>query len=77
MNISPLDSAMMGIYRGMEGLRNKAAEVASADAFSPRSAMSVVQPLVEMKSYELQVKASASAVKIIDETVGSLIDELA
>ncbi len=76
MNItSAFTSALQGIRRGMDGLDRNSAQIASAEQM--RGEASPVQPLVESKVNRLQVEASASALRAIDEAVGSLFDDKA
>ncbi len=73
-----LTNAMSGIYRGMDGMRKNAGEIASATQLeSGGTAQSLTRPIIEMKENQQLVQASAMAVKIIDETIGSLFDEKA
>ena len=72
--ISALNSAILGIQRGMSGVQKSAAKIASADQFTTGNPADIVAPMIELKASALQVKASAKAVKIIDETIGSIID---
>ena len=76
--MNALSNAMSGIYRGMEGLRKNASEIASATQLeSGGTAQSLTRPIIEMKENQQLVQASAKAVKIFDEAIGSLFDEKA
>lgn len=76
--INALSNAMAGIYRGMDGMRKNASEIASATQLeSGGTAQSLTRPIIEMKENQQLVQASAMAVRIIDETIGSLFDEKA
>ncbi len=76
--ISALSQAMAGIYRGMAGMKKNAGEIASAAQLeSGATAQTLTRPIIEMKQNQHLVQASAKAVKIIDETIGSLFDEKA
>lgn len=66
-----LGTAITGIRRGMEGLDRNAAEVAQA---SKGNGDDIAAPLVDSKVNRLQVEASVSMVKTLDETIGSLLD---
>jgi hypothetical protein len=72
--ISGINSAMQGIYRGMEGVRKNAAEIASPEQFTTDSPISMTKSMVELRENATLVKASVSAVKIIEETIGSILD---
>ena len=73
--VSALDSTLQGICRGMAGLDRNAAQIASAEQL--RGETSPSAPLVESKVNRLQVEASAKAMRIIDEAIGSLFDDKA
>jgi len=76
--INALANAMSGIYRGMDGMRKNASQIASASQLeSGATAQSLTRPIIEMKENQQLVLASAKAVKIIDEAIGSLFDEKA
>lgn len=70
-----LNSAVLGIQRGMKGLDRNAADIASAKQM--RGEDSPVEPLIDSKLNSLQVQASAKIVKAVDEAVGSLFDDKA
>ncbi len=68
MNItSALNHAILGIQRGIEEADRDAALIASGQE-------GVVKPLVGLLQSAHQVQASASALHIIDENLGSLLD---
>lgn len=73
---SAYSSGLLGIKRGMQGLDRNAAEVAGATAASDGT-RSVVDPLVEAQTNRLQVEAGAEVVRTVDDTVGTLLDEMA
>ena len=75
--IGALNNALLGIQRGLEGARKNAAEIASAEQFTADSPKDLAQSMVELKLNTLQVKASAKAMGIIDDTLGTIIDVLA
>ena len=81
MQIKPLNSAisnaLYGIDRGMAGLRESAAEIASADRLNGDAPADVTGPLVEAMLYRLQVEASAKVLSRVDTALGSLLDKLA
>jgi len=72
--ISGLDHGIRGIQRGLEGATRNAAKIASAEQAESSNLADLAQPLVELKLNELQVAASASVVRRIDEGLGSLLD---
>ena len=75
--ISALNSGILGIQRGMDGLRRDAAEIASANTHQADSPRDMAAPLVSMIENKAQVAISAQVVKAIDETLGSLLDVMA
>ena len=60
--------ALAGIQSGMQRMA-KASAALSRDV--------AVEPIIEMKLAEVQVKASAKVVKAVDDSLGQLIDMLA
>jgi hypothetical protein len=71
---SAFANAVNGIQRGMQGLERNADEVAKA---SKGDGANIVEPLVESRINSLQAEASARMIKTVDESIGSLLDELA
>jgi hypothetical protein len=71
---SAFANAVTGIQRGMQGLERNADEIAKA---SKGEGGDITEPLVESHINQLQAEASAKMVKTIDETIGSLLDEMA
>lgn len=71
---SALSHAVTGIKRGMDGLERNADAIART---SKGDGADVVEPLVESRINKLQAEASAKMVKTIDDTIGSLLDEMA
>ena len=73
-DIPAVQSAMLGIQRGMNGLRKNASQIASADQMASSQPDSAARPLVEMIENRTQVQASAKALQRIDEALGSILD---
>lgn len=71
---SAFGSAVAGIQQGMQGLERNADEIAKASKGEERD---IAQPLVESQENRLQVEASAKMVKTLDQTIGSILDEMA
>ncbi len=71
---SAFGNAVTGIQRGMQGLDRNADEIAKA---STGEGGDITQPLVDSHINQLQAEASVKMVKTIDETIGSLLDEMA
>jgi len=73
-SIPALSSAISGIMRGTNGVRQSAAEIASADMLRGKPGKDLATPMVEMIGHRTQVEASAKVIKAIDEMLGTLID---
>ena len=73
-DIAALQTATLGVQRGMNGLRKNAAEIASKDQMSRSDPEGLARPLVEMLENRNQVQASAQALRRVDEALGSLLD---
>lgn len=70
--INAFSYGVMGIQRGMEGLRRDASQIATASV--PEPDVSVVKPLVNLVADRTQATASAKVVKAYDEAIGTLLD---
>jgi len=73
-SIPALHSAVTGIMRGVNGLRNDAATVASIDMMNNTAEKNLATPLVDAISNRQLVEASAKLVKTADAMIGTLID---
>ncbi|HHH47885.1 MAG TPA: hypothetical protein ENK51_03240 [Gammaproteobacteria bacterium] len=71
MHIPALQTGVVGINNGLDGLRRNATEIARATsgdgAASPRA-------LVDLRAEQRQVEASVRVVKAADEMLGNLLD---
>jgi hypothetical protein len=74
---SAVGSALYGIRKGLTGLDENAAKIASADTFNSPSTSDLARPLVKIQNNRLQVETSVKTLKTVDETIGSLIDVIA
>ncbi len=74
MIIAPLDNALLGIQRGLTGVGNAVAKVASVDQLKNDNSSGLNKALVQLQESKLQVQASASAVHTADEVMGTLLD---
>ena len=73
--LSVQSSAVLGIQRGLDGMRKDAAEIASADQLNNSGQeTNLVDSLVSLKQNQIQVQASAKVVSAMDEVMGSIID---
>ncbi|MGD8483548.1 MAG: hypothetical protein PVJ63_09725 [Thioalkalispiraceae bacterium] len=79
MKIEPaLQSGIAGIQKGLDDARQASHEIATLNSSAENeNPTEVVHPLMELKQAEVQVAASAEAVKTQDEIIGTLLDELA
>lgn len=76
--ISALNSSLLGIQKGLAGMRKNASDIARAGSTdAPLSAGQLTSSIVSLKENELQVKASAKVLKAVDETIGSLFSDKA
>jgi len=71
---SATSSAIQGLLISNQGVRNNAAEIASADQFNGAASRSLAEPLVENIQYELQAGASAQIIKTTDQMLGAILD---
>lgn len=69
------DQALLGIQRGLQGARQHAAGIASADAFKSDDPVDMAESLIGLRQDELQVKASAQVYRAMDAMIGVLLDE--
>ncbi len=74
---SASQAGMRGIQNGMEGLRESAAELASARQMDGSAARDISKPLVERMQAVQQVEASAKVLHATDDMIGRLLDETA
>ena len=75
------NNALLGIQRGMNGLRENAAEIASAGNFNrpePGTATNpvrdIAEPLVESRQNARQVEASVKVLEAENQAIGTLLD---
>jgi len=73
--LSIQSEAVLGIQRGLDGMRKNASEIASADQLNKAgSDTSLVGSLVDMEQNKMQAQASAKVVSAADEVLGTIID---
>lgn len=72
---SAISQAVLGIQRGIQSAQKHAGQIASADQFTNNSPTSMAEPLVGLTQDRLQVSASTSVLKTMDEMIGSLFNE--
>ena len=74
---SAYNNGLLGIQRGMQGIERNASEIASATTQESGRTQDVAASLVESESHQLQAEASAKVVQTADETLGTILDEMA
>ena len=73
--LSVQSSAMLGIQRGLDGMRKDAAEIASADQLNNAGQGTDLEgAIVGLNQNKVQVQASAKVVSAVDEMMGTLVD---
>jgi flagellar hook-associated protein FlgK len=70
-----LQTGIQGVQNGVQGMERAASEIVSASTGSGTS--DIVEPMMDLKLYELSVEASAKVVKTADELLGTLLDTMA
>jgi len=74
MSIPGISTGMMGIYNGMESLKQHAHEIASASAKGGEDSADLAKSLVDLNMDRRQVEASVKVVQAVDEVLGTLLD---
>lgn len=69
------NSALAGIQSGMQGLDSNADAIAKASK-GDGEPKDIVNELVDSQQNKLQVEANVKMMKTVDDTVGSLLDEM-
>ena len=68
-------SALLGIQRGLQGLRRNAAEIASAQHMNPGIPnKDLTRSLVELHQNELYTTVNIKTLKTADQVIGTLLD---
>jgi ABC-type transporter MlaC component len=67
--------ALIGMQRGMQGAQSSAETIASANQFQNKAPAAAIKALVDLKQNQVQVSASAKLFSIIDDTIGTLLDD--
>jgi hypothetical protein len=74
---SVLDSGVQGFQNGVRQVNQAATTIARAGTVEPEKASSleeITTAAVELKSGELQAKASAAVIRSADEVLGTLVN---
>ena len=69
-----LNNGLQGIQAGLERISVNAHEIATGAGGDPTD---LVKNLLDIKEAQIQTKASIAVVKMADEILGTLLDELA
>ena len=79
MSDSMLQAGLQGVRSGIDQFGRASGQIATAGDSSSLSASSnsIVDNLVEVKQSQRTVEASAAVIKVADEILGTLLDELA
>ncbi|MDH5471780.1 MAG: hypothetical protein OEY61_02910 [Gammaproteobacteria bacterium] len=73
--LSIQSSAVQGIQRGLDGIRQNAADIASEEQLnSAGKETDLVGSMVGLKQNQVQVQASAKVVSALDEVLGTIIN---
>ena len=70
-----LQTGVQGIQSGIQGMERAAGEIAQVSTSSGVNDM--IEPVMDLKLYELSVEASAKVVQTADELLGTLLDTMA
>ena len=70
---SIFQAGLQGVQNGIDQFGRAAQQIATSSNVSSSDATS----LVDLKQAQTNVEASAKVIKVADETLGSIIDELA
>lgn len=73
--LSVQSEAVLGMQRGLDGMRRNASEIASADQLNRAGQDTDLEgAMVGMQQNKAQVQASAKVVSAMDEVLGTIID---
>jgi hypothetical protein len=78
MSDNILQIGLQGVRSGIDQFGHASGQIATAsNSSSSRGSNSIVDGLVEVKQAQRTIEASATVIKVADETLGSLLDALA
>ncbi|MDX1812285.1 MAG: hypothetical protein R3240_10080 [Gammaproteobacteria bacterium] len=77
MAISGLQSSLAGIHQGFQGLRQNAQAIASNSVEDSPLSKENTESMVGLLTNSHQVEVNAKALKVQNDTLGTLLDELA
>ncbi len=73
-NYSLSQTALSGIQNGMQDLQKNASQIASKSTMEGENSKPLIESIVDMRANVIQVKASAKALQVSDNLVGTLLD---
>jgi len=76
-SVTGFQSALAGIHRGMNALRNDAQVIATQGSSNSLADKDVTKAIVDLQPSKQQVEASAKVISAQDEMLGTLLDEMA
>ena len=74
MKIEALDTAQMGIQRGLEGAGRAVSQIAKTGQFNNDNPTDLAKAVVQLQESKIQVQASARALRTADEILGTMLD---
>jgi len=69
--------ALVGMQRRMQGAQSSAEKIASANQLQHKIPTAAIEALVDLKQNQVQVSASAKLFSVIDDMIGTLLDDKA
>lgn len=73
--LSIQNSALQGIQRGLDGMRQNAADIASEEQLNNAGKETdLAGSMIGLKENQIQVQASAKVVSALDEVLGTIIN---
>jgi hypothetical protein len=73
MNMPPIDQAMLGIQRGLQGVNKAATQVAAGTL----DQTALLEAMISLKAQATVVSASAQVVRTSNDMLGAVLDILA
>ena len=77
MNVTGMQSSLNGIHSGFQQLRNNAHTIASNSVEQSPTSKENTDAIVGLTVNQQQVEFNAKALKVQDDMLGTLLDELA
>ena len=77
MSDSILQAGLQGVRSGIDQFGRASGQIATASNSPSTTNNLIAHSLVEVKQAQRTIEASAAVIKVADETLGSLLNELA